>query len=93
LRNHLLHYSFSGIGDILTKLNRYSDLSARQMFERGRRSGFFDLTVRPGFAFLKTYLLRSGWRDGFEGLVISVTTGLLTFAKYAKLRELERKRP
>lgn len=93
LRNHLLHYSFSGIGDILTKMNRYSDLSARQMFERGRRSGLFDLTVRPGFAFLKTYLLRSGWRDGFEGLVVSVTTGMLTFAKYAKLREIERKRP
>ncbi|MBP2677398.1 MAG: UDP-glucose--lipopolysaccharide core heptose 4-beta-glucosyltransferase [Deltaproteobacteria bacterium] len=93
LRNHLLHHSFSGIGDILAKMNRYSDLSARQMFERGRRSGISDLTVRPAFAFLKTYFLRLGMLDGFEGLVISVTTALLTFAKYVKLRELERKRP
>ncbi|HAM32600.1 MAG TPA: LPS biosynthesis protein, partial [Deltaproteobacteria bacterium] len=37
LRNHLLHHSFTGIGEILGKMNRYSDLSARQMFERGRK--------------------------------------------------------
>ena len=92
LRNHLLHLSFSGIGDILAKMTRYSDLSARQMHERGRKCGILDLTVRPAFAFLKTYFLRGGWLDGVEGLVISVTTALLTFTKYVKLRELERKR-
>jgi len=93
LCNHLLHYSFSGIGEILGKMNRYSDLSARQMHERGRKWGILDLTVRPAFAFLKTYFLRLGWLDGVEGLVVSLSTALLTFTKYVKLRELERKRP
>ena len=90
LRNPLLHYPFSGIGDILVKMNRYSDLSARQMFEQGRRCGVLDLTLRPAFAFLKTYLLRLGFLDGVEGLVISATTSWLVFAKYAKLREWAR---
>lgn len=90
LMGHLLHYSFSGIGDMIPKINRYSDLSARQMFERGRRCGILDLTLRPAFAFLKTYLLRLGFLDGVEGVVISATTSWLAFAKYAKLRELER---
>ena len=92
LRNHLLHHSFSGIGEILGKMNRYSDLSARQMFERGRKGSVIDLTLRPWFAFFKTYFLRLGFLDGFEGYAISITTALLTFSKYAKLRELERKR-
>ena len=92
LRNPLLHHSFSGIGEILGKMNRYSDLSARQMFERGRKGSVIDLTLRPGFAFFRTYLLRMGFLDGFEGYVISTTTALLTFTKYVKLRELERKR-
>lgn len=87
-REHLLHYSFSGLAPLLTKLNHYSDLSARQMFEQGRRCSPFDLTVRPLFAFFKTYLLRAGVLDGIEGLLISVTTAMLTFAKYTKLREL-----
>jgi glycosyltransferase involved in cell wall biosynthesis len=88
LRHPMLHHAFGGIGEIVAKMNRYSDLSARQMFERGRRCGVLDLTLRPGFAFLKTYLLRLGFLDGIEGLVISATTGWLVFAKYAKLREL-----
>lgn len=87
-RGHLLHYSFAGLAPLFAKLNHYSDLSARQMFEQGRRCTLFDLTVRPLFAFFKTYLLRAGMLDGVEGLVISVTTAMLTFAKYVKLREL-----
>lgn len=90
LANPLLHYSFRGIGDIFPKMNRYAELSARQMFDRGRRCGVVDLTLRPVFAFLKTYLIRLGFLDGVEGLVVSVTTALLTFTKYARLRELER---
>ncbi|MFA7061412.1 MAG: glycosyltransferase family 2 protein [Pedobacter sp.] len=85
---HLLHYSFTGLSQLLAKLNNYSDLSARQMFDQGRRCSLFDLTVRPLFAFFKTYLLKTGIFDGVEGLVISVTTAMLTFAKYTKLREL-----
>jgi len=90
LRGHLLHYSFSGIGDMFPKINRYSDLSARQMFERGGRCTILDLTLRPAFAFFRTYFFRLGFLDGVEGLVISTTTSWLAFAKYAKLRELER---
>jgi len=90
LRGHLLHYSFSGIADMFPKINRYSDLSARQMFERGGRCSILDLTLRPAFAFFRTYLFRFGFLDGVEGLVISATTSWLAFAKYAKLRELER---
>ena len=90
LKGHLLHYSFSGIGDMIPKINLYSDLSARQKFERGRRCGIADLLLRPAFAFLKTYVLRLGFLDGVEGVVISATTSWLVFAKYAKLRELSR---
>ncbi|MDD2500541.1 MAG: glycosyltransferase family 2 protein [Geobacter sp.] len=87
-KGHLLHYSFNGLADLLVKLNRYSDLSARQLYAQGRRCSLFDLTIRPLSAFLKTYLLKAGLLDGVAGLTISVTTALLTFAKYSKLREL-----
>lgn len=91
-KGHLLHYSFSGLSQLLLKLNHYSDLSACQMFENGRSCSVFDLTVRPLFAFFKTYLLKLGFLDGIEGLEIAVTTALLTFSKYLKLRELHIKK-
>jgi glycosyltransferase involved in cell wall biosynthesis len=92
-QGHLLHYSFSGIAPLLTKLNHYSELSARQMFQEGRTCTLFDLTIRPLFAFFRAYLLQRGFMDGVEGLEIAATTSLLTFAKYVKLRELSVRAP
>jgi glycosyltransferase involved in cell wall biosynthesis len=89
LENHLLHYSFRGITDILRKTDHYADLSARTMFAEGRRCCFSDLTVRPFLAVMKTYILRLGILDGVEGLEIAIAAGLYVFAKYARLRELE----
>jgi len=88
LKHPILHYSFGGISDILTKMNRYTDISAREMFESGRRCRLADCTLRPFFAFAKSYLLRLGFLDGLEGLEIAVAGGLHVFAKYVKLREL-----
>jgi glycosyltransferase involved in cell wall biosynthesis len=90
-REHMLHYSFTGLEHLLEKMNRYTDLSARQMYEEGRRCSVFDLAARPLAAFVKTYVLRAGILDGVDGLTIAATSTLSTFAKYAKLRELERK--
>ncbi len=93
LEHHILHYSFRGFSDILVKMNRYTDLSAREMFESGRRSRLSDITLRPFLAFARSYLLRLGFLDGVEGLEIAAAAGLHVFAKYAKLKELERNPP
>lgn len=90
-KGHLLHYSFSGFEPLLGKINHYSELSARQMMQQGKHCRVFDITIRPLFAFFKTYVLRAGFLDGVEGLEIAVTTSLMTFAKYIKLRELKTK--
>jgi len=90
-RHHLLHHSFSGVSDLLVKLERYGDLSARQMHEAGRRCRLADVLLRPPFAFFRTYVLKLGFLDGFEGLLISATTAFLSFTKYVKLRELEKR--
>ena len=89
-RHHLLHYSFSGVSDLLAKLQRYGDLSARQMHEAGRKCRLSDVLLRPPFAFFRTYVLKLGFLDGFEGLLISATTAFLAFTKYVKLREQEK---
>ncbi len=89
-RGHLVHYSFDGFADILRKMDRYTDLSARKMFGEGRRCRFADLTARPAFAFARTYLLRLGFLDGVEGIEIAAAAALHVFAKYAKLRDLVR---
>jgi len=87
-KHALLHFSYAGISDMLPKIIQYSDLWSRQMHTVGRTCGSLELLVKPTAAFIKSYLLKRGFLDGFEGLVIAGTTCFLTFFKYARLREL-----
>ena len=73
-------------------IDRYTTLAARQMFEDGRRAGWWDLAVHPPAAFLRNYLLRLGILDGTSGLIISLVNAYSVFLKFAKLWELGRRR-
>lgn len=87
LKNDLEHYSFRDLRDQVDRINRYTTLSARQMFEAGRRAGAVDLIIHPPAAFLRNYVLRRGFMDGMVGLTISLMAAYSVFLKFAKLRE------
>lgn len=90
LKHDLEHYSFRDLSDQVARLNHYTTLAARQMYEAGRRANAFDLLVHPAAAFLRNYLLRRGILDGGAGLVISLVNSYGVFLKFAKLWELQR---
>lgn len=90
LNHELQHYSFRDLRDQIDRVNHYTTLSARQMFEQGRRSGALRLLVHPPAAFLRNYVLRRGFMDGAAGLIISLINSYSVFLKFAKLWELQR---
>jgi glycosyltransferase involved in cell wall biosynthesis len=90
LKNELQHYSFSDLRDQIQRINYYSTLSARQMFESGRRTGPVEILVHPPAAFLRNYILRRGFLDGTAGLTISLMNAWSVGMKFMKLWELQR---
>jgi glycosyltransferase involved in cell wall biosynthesis len=92
LVNELQHYSFRDLRDQLDRINHYTTLAARQMYERGQRSGPLAMLAHPPAAFLRNYLLRRGFLDGTAGLIISLMNSYSVFLKFAKLWELQRAR-
>jgi glycosyltransferase involved in cell wall biosynthesis len=90
LTQELQHYSYDDLRDHLDRINHYSSLAARQMYERGRRAGPFDLVAQAPAAFLRNYVLRRGFLDGSVGLVLSMVNAYSVFLKFAKLWELQR---
>lgn len=90
LRHELQHYSYRDLSDHLARINHYSTLAARQMYESGRRAGSLDLLVHPPAAFLRNYILRRGIVDGAAGLTLSLVNSYAVFLKFAKLWELQR---
>jgi glycosyltransferase involved in cell wall biosynthesis len=89
LVNELEHYSFRDLRDQLDRINHYTTLAARQMYERGKRTGPLGILTHPPAAFLRNYLLRRGFLDGTVGLTISLMNSYSVFLKFAKLWELQ----
>jgi glycosyltransferase involved in cell wall biosynthesis len=90
LTQELLHYSYRDLADHLDRINHYTTLAARQMFERGRRASPADLVLQAPAAFLRNYLLRRGFLDGAVGFTLSAVNAYAVFLKFAKLWQLGR---
>ena len=90
--NHLdgdiLHYTYYTIEEHVRKLDYFSTIAAKAYFERNKKAGWFDLYIRPGFAFFRDFILRAGFLDGYYGWVIARFTAHYTMQKYVKLRFL-----
>jgi glycosyltransferase involved in cell wall biosynthesis len=90
LKNDLQHYSFSDLRDQIKRINDYSSLSAKQMYEAGRRTGPVEILLHPPAAFLRNYILRRGFLDGTAGLTISLMNAWSVGLKFMKLWEMQR---
>jgi glycosyltransferase involved in cell wall biosynthesis len=91
LTHEIEHLAYRDLADHLDRINRYTTLAARQMYEAGRRSTPIHLLVHPPLAFLRNYVLRRGFLDGSAGLTLSLVNAYAVFLKFAKLWELGRR--
>ncbi len=89
LREPMLHYTGLTISERLRKMEFESTLQARQKVGRCKRVGWSALISRPLASFARTYLGRSGYRDGTEGLLFAVLFSFQNFVTYAKIREMQ----
>ena len=89
LRGNLLHYNATSIDEQLAKIRLYSEAFVLDALQQRRRSGWFDLAIRPGWRFLRAYFFRLGFLDGWQGLSIAQLTAFYTFLRYAKAREAQ----
>jgi hypothetical protein len=83
----LTHYGTATIDEYLGKLRHYTELEAREMALRGQRAGVVQLVVLPFASFVRTYVLRRGFLDGYVGFLVAVLAAFYVFVKYARLRE------
>lgn len=88
LRAPLLHESYRGVEDFVTRANRYSDLAARDLAAEGRGGSVVDLLFRPLWRFVRMYVVRGGFLDGWHGFLLAVLYAHYVFIRTAKVREL-----
>jgi len=88
LQANLLHFTCNSLSEHLRRLDRYTTLAAQELVARGVKASWPHLLVAPAWTFVRTYLLRLGFLDGFEGLTIAHMAAAYTYLKYAKARNM-----
>jgi glycosyltransferase involved in cell wall biosynthesis len=90
LTGDLLHHAYDNASQLIQKMQQhYADLFAKENAHK-KHVTTFKILYKAIFAFFKSYILKGGIWDGYEGLVISVSNANGVFYKYAKLLELNR---
>ena len=91
LTGDLIHFSFQSIDEHLLQIHKFAAISAHEKFIAGQSTPFLYTLVRVPVSFIKKYILKLGFMDGYYGFVISVLTSYGTFIKDIQLRELHKK--
>jgi len=91
LKGNILHWIYRDYSEHNLKVEQFSTISAQAYYDLGKTSNLWKIFYRPFWAFFKAYFLRLGFMDGLNGFVICVQTYNITFLKYIKLRELQKK--
>jgi len=92
LSGDLLHYSMRDPEHHRQMIEeRYAPLGAEQMFREGKRTSTLQSSVAGPAAFIRSFILKGGFRDGRAGLTIARMAAYHASLKHSLLRERQKR--
>jgi len=90
LEHDLLHYSYYSISDHIQRIDSYTNLGAQMVLQKKQSFLLVHAVFRSKFKFIRMYILKLGFLDGFYGFIIAMIAAYVVFIKYAKAASLLR---
>lgn len=96
LRSDLLHHGYPTLDTYIEHMNRYSSLGGEIAFSKAKTSRSWlafsaNVVIVPTLTFFWNYIVRLGFLDGREGLLLHLYHSAYISWKYAKAWSLSRK--
>lgn len=85
LGSDLLHYTYRDLHHYLVKSAGYAKLWADQRQAKGKKTSLLQASIHALGCFIKMYIVRLGFLDGKQGLLLALLSSHSTFVKYADL--------
>ena len=85
-----LHDTAVDLEEILVKVNSYSTLGSKMLYDQGARSSIIKALLKGVWTFNRTYWLKVGFLDGAQWLMLAVSNAESTYYKYLKLYCLQK---
>ena len=87
----ILHYTFATVEEHKAQVVKFTDISSKAMFQLGKRSSWLRIVFSPVAKFIRNYILRRGFLDGYNGWLICSISAKATYWKYLKLYRLQKR--
>jgi len=87
----LLHFPYDSLDDHLLTELKYARIMADSLARIGRVCGWRHVFFSPLVTLIRTLVFKSAWLDGWRGFMIAGVKCFGTFAKYALLRDRQRR--
>lgn len=84
LEGYIKHYTYSDLDQYIKKMNLYSSIWAKETSKKANWTK--DILLRPFLAFIKMYVLKLGFLEGWLGFLLCINYSIYTMNKYAKLK-------
>jgi len=81
------HHTYADVSDHLRTIDYFSSIAAAEKLSRGQRFLGLNLVFNPPLKFLKMFVLKGGFLDGWRGLLVAALGAFYVFLRYAKLWE------
>jgi glycosyltransferase involved in cell wall biosynthesis len=91
LEGDLLHYSIDSIDQHIEQIQKFTTIAAEAMQTKGMKSSISKILFNSFFKFIRDYILRLGFLDGFYGYVVAKNSAYAKYLKYLKLYQLNSK--
>jgi glycosyltransferase involved in cell wall biosynthesis len=88
LRGDLLHYTIRNFSEHEAKVDRYTSVRAKEMFEQGKRHWRAAMWLATPWSWIHHFILGAGFLDGHRGALIAQMAARSVRLKFAKLGEL-----
>jgi glycosyltransferase involved in cell wall biosynthesis len=89
LDGNLLHFPYRSLSEQSDKLERYAQMMAEDLYAKHKKASLAKILFNPGWRFMRSYVLRCGFLDGWRGLVNALMSSESARRKYLKLWLLE----
>ena len=78
------HYSFDSISDHLKTIDNFTEIGADELIRKNKAFNTLSPLTHSTWIFIKLYIIKRGFLDGFAGLLVSVLSCMHVFVKYSK---------
>ncbi|MFA5069109.1 MAG: glycosyltransferase family 2 protein [Candidatus Omnitrophota bacterium] len=94
LKGEIIHLAYKDIADMVSKVNHQTNFEAKKWFRDKRKMSLARAVRKTIDRFIKAFILKQGYKDGFTGLILALVGGfyqILAYAKYVELKEKSKK--